>query len=63
MPSLKSDIYIRIRAGNRVFTIGAAKMLDGRYKIKRGRSWSEKRPWATKTEIATELRKWLVRNA
>lgn len=59
---MKSDISITVKAGNRTFTIGGVKMLDGRFKIKRGRSWSDKRPWATRTEIADELRKWLVRN-
>lgn len=63
MPSIKSDIYITVKSGKRQFSIGGVKMLDGRYKIKRGRSWSERRPFATLTEIFTEARKWSVRNA
>lgn len=63
MPSIKSDICITIKAGKRSFTIGGVKMLDGRYKIKRGRSWSDKLPMATISKIFTEARKWAVRNA
>lgn len=62
MPAMKSDICIIVKSGSRSFSIGGVKMLDGAYKIKRGRSWSDKRPKATISEIFSEARKWAVRN-
>jgi len=62
MPSMKSDVSIKIRAGNRTFTISGVKMLDGRYKIKRGRSWSEKLLYASASQIFAEARKWVVKH-
>ena len=63
MPALKSDITITIKAGARAFHIGGVRLPDGRYAIKRGRSWSEKRPTATLSEIFAEARKWTVKIA
>jgi len=60
MPSCKSDISITIKAGEKSFSIGGVKLPDGRYAIKRGRSWSKKIPTASITEIFTEARKWAV---
>jgi hypothetical protein len=63
MPALKSDINITIRAGDKSFSIGGVLLPDGSYRIKRGRSWSNKRERATITQIFTEARKWAVRAA
>jgi hypothetical protein len=61
MPAIKSDINIIIRAGEKSFSIGGVLLPNGRYAIKRGRSWSKKKPTASLTEIFTEARKWAVR--
>ena len=55
-----SDITIRVRGVS--FAIGGVALPDGRYKLKRGRSWSLKTPTATLTEIFTEARRWAVAN-
>lgn len=62
MPALKSDLYITVRVGGKAFAIGGVLLPDGRLHIKRGRSWSEKMPVATITEIFAESRKFAVRN-
>lgn len=62
MPSLKSDIYITVKVGGKSFSIGGVKLPNGRYAIKRGRSWSNKIRSATLSEIFTEARKWAVMN-
>ena len=61
MPAIKSDIYISIRVGEKSFAIGGVLLPDGRYKIKRGRSWSEKTPSASLSQIFETARKWAVR--
>lgn len=63
MPSLKSDIYITVKSGGKSFSIGAVKLPNGRYAIKRGRSWSTKIKSATLTDVFTQARKWAVENA
>jgi hypothetical protein len=63
MPSLKSDIYITVTVSEKSFSIGGVRLPDGKYKIKRGRSWSMKTPTATLSEIFTYARKWAVNNA
>ena len=60
MPALKSDINIPIRIGEKLFSIGGVLLPDGKYLIKRGRSYSKKIPQATLTEIFTQARKWAV---
>ncbi|OHD24118.1 MAG: hypothetical protein A2Y38_12345 [Spirochaetes bacterium GWB1_59_5] len=62
MPAIKSDIYIIIKAGEKTFRIGGLRLPNGRYAIKRGRSWSHKTPQATLTEIFAQARKWAVRH-
>ena len=62
MPSLKSDIFISVKSGGKSFSIGGVLLPDGRYAIKRGRSWSKKIKTSTLSEIFTEARKWAVRN-
>lgn len=62
MPALKSDITITIKTGDKSFSIGGVLLPNGRYAIKRGRSWSKKIKTATLSEIFTEARKWVVRN-
>jgi len=42
----------------KTFSIGGVLLPDGRYAIKRGRSWSTKTPTATLTEIFIAARKW-----
>lgn len=61
MPACKSNITITVRAGEKSFTIGGVLLPDGRYAIKRGRSWAKKTPCASLTQIFTEARKWAVR--
>lgn len=63
MPALKSDIHITIRVRDKRFSIGGVRLVGNRYAIKRGRSWSSKRPMATLSEIFAEARKWAVANA
>lgn len=60
---LKPDLKIIIRVGEKSFSIGAVKLLDGRFHIKRGRGWSEKMPTATLSQVFAEARKFAVRNA
>lgn len=62
MPALKADITITIKAGDKSFSIGGVLLPDGRYAIKRWRSWAKKIKTATLSEIFTEARKWAVRN-
>ena len=63
MPSMKSDIYITVRCGEKSFAIGSVMQPDSRYAIKqRGRSWAKKMPTATVTEIFNTARKWAVKN-
>ncbi|MFA6904479.1 MAG: hypothetical protein WC236_15495 [Gallionellaceae bacterium] len=42
MPSCKSDITVTVKVGDESFTIGGVLLPDGRYAIKRGRSWAVK---------------------
>lgn len=63
MPSLKPDIRITIQVRERSFSIGGVRLVGNRYAIKRGRSWSAKRPMATLSEIFAEARRWAVANA
>lgn len=62
MPALKSDITIIIKSGEKSFSIGGVLLPDGRYAIKRGRSWARKIKTATLSEIFAEARKWAVRS-
>ena len=62
MPSLKSDITITVRVGEKSLSIGGVLLPDGRFAIKRGRSWAKKIRTATLSDIFTEARKWAVRN-
>lgn len=62
MPALKCDINITVTAGEKSVSLGGVRLPDGRYKIKRGRSWATRRETATLSEIFTEARKWAVRN-
>lgn len=55
---LKPDLKITVEANGQRFHIGAVRMLDGRFHIKRGREWSKKLPYATLSEIFAESRKW-----
>jgi len=61
MPSFKSDIKIRIESGDRSFTLNCSRGLFGKYRIKLGRTRSEKMPLATLTEIFDLARKWAVK--
>jgi hypothetical protein len=63
MPSLKSDINVTVRVGGNSFSIGGVKLPNGKYAIKRGRSWARKIPVATLSEIFAESRKWAARQA
>lgn len=62
MPACKSDITITIRVREKSFSIGGVRLVGNRYAIKRGRSWSAKRPMATLSEIFAEARRWAVAN-
>jgi hypothetical protein len=63
MPSCKSDITVTIKVGEKSFTIGGVLLPDGRYAIKRGRSWAEKMPRCSLTEIFELSRKLAVKYA
>lgn len=60
MPSLKSDVFVTVRIGEKSFSIGGVRLVGNRYAIKRGRSWSKKVGTATISEIFAEARKWVV---
>ena len=60
MPAYKTDITIAIKIGDESFSIHGMKMIDGTFKLKRGRSWSEKMPYATLSQIFDLSRKWAV---
>lgn len=60
MPPRKSQIRITVEANGERFSISGEWMLNGRYRVKRGRSISRKMPDATLTEIFNEARKWSV---
>lgn len=62
MPSLKSDINVTVRVGSKTLSIGGVLLPNGRYAIKRGRSWAKKIPMATLSEIFEQARKWAVSN-
>ncbi len=62
MPACKSDITITIKAGEKSFSIGGVRLPDGRYAIKRGRSWARKTPRASLSQIFETARKWAVRS-
>lgn len=61
MPALKCDFYMTIRVGEESFSIGGVKLPDGKFAIKRGRSWSKKIGTATLSQIFAESRKWAVK--
>lgn len=63
MPAMKSDIYITIQSAGKSFRIGGVRLPNNRYAIKRGRSWAQKKPLATLSEIFAEARKWAVEQA
>lgn len=60
MSQLKSDLSIRIRAGDKSFTLNCIRLPDSRFIVKRGRRPSEKIPQATLSQIFDETRKWAV---
>lgn len=60
MPPRKSQIRIIIEVNGERFSISGEWMLDGKYRVKRGRSLSTKKPVATLSEIFNESRKWAV---
>lgn len=63
MPALKADITIVIRVREKSFSIGGVRLVGKKYAIKRGRSWSDKRPMASLSEIFAEARRWVVANS
>ena len=63
MPSLKSDITIAIKVGDKSFSLNCVKLPDRTFLVKRGRSVSAKMPRATLSEIFDAARKFAVRNA
>ncbi len=60
MPSLKSNITIIVKAGGKSFRIGGVRLIGKQYAIKRGRSWSNKAPIATLSQIFDKARRWAV---
>lgn len=62
MPSLKSDITIAIKVGDKSFSLNCVKLPDRTFLVKRGRSISEKMPRATLSEIFKTARKFAVRH-
>lgn len=63
MPSVKSNISVTIKVGENSVTIGGVLLPDGRYAIKRGRSWAEKMPRCSITKIFELSRKLAVKYA
>jgi hypothetical protein len=61
MPARKADIKIAIEANGRRFNLNCERMIDGSYKVKRGRNVSKRMPYATLTQIFNEARKWAVK--
>ena len=63
MPSLKSDITIAVKVGDKSFSLNCVKLPDRTYLVKRGRSVSTKMPRATLSEIFETARKYAVKHA
>lgn len=63
MASQKSDIFITVRSGGESFSISGVRLPDGKYAIKRGRSWSKRIPVANLSTIFAEARKWAASRA
>ena len=63
MPSIKSDLRIRIECEGKSFSLNCVRLPDKHYLVKRGRSRSEKMPVATLTEIFETSRQWAVSNS
>lgn len=62
MATFKPDLKITIATAKKSFYIGALKLPNGRYLIKRGRSKAQKMPLATLTQIFDVSSKWAVKN-
>jgi hypothetical protein len=61
MPAVKNDIYLLIKVRDESVAIGGVRMLDGKIKVKRGRSWARRVPVATLTQLFAEGRKWAAK--
>jgi len=61
MPARKADLKIAIEANGRRFSLNCERLIDGSYRVKRGRNVSKKRPCETLTKIFDEARKWAVK--
>ena len=62
MPSLKSDITIAVKVGDKSFSLNCVKLPDRTFLVKNGRSVSAKMPRATLSEIFETARKFAVRH-
>ena len=60
MGAKSTQISISIRVGNESFSISGMRLLNGRYKVKIGRSWSVKIPDESITGIFDIARRWAV---
>ena len=61
MPARKADIKIIIEAYGKRFSLNCEEHLFGQYRIKSGRSVSDKKPLGTLTDIFELGRKWSVK--
>ena len=60
MSAKSTQISIRIRVGEKSFSISGMRLLNGLYKVKVGRSWSIKVREASITKIFDIARRWAV---
>lgn len=53
-------IKISVEVGEKKFSLNCHEHLFGKFRVKRGRSWSSKAGFLTLTEIFNMSRKWVV---
>jgi len=60
MQTRKSDVKLIIVAYDKSFSLNCEEMPFNQYRVKVGRTLSSKIPYATATQIAEEIRKFMV---
>jgi hypothetical protein len=60
MPAEKSTIKISIEVNGERLSVNLSPYIFGKYRVKVGRSYSDKVPVSTLTEVFNLCRKWVV---
>jgi len=60
MPARESDVKLIVVAYGKSFSLNCEEMPFNQYRVKVGRTLSSKIPYATATQIAEEVRKFMV---